>query len=604
MGIESQVQQEVSRALAELVADGTLPADVLACSYKVEPPKRREHGDVATNVALAVQKAAGKPPREVAGWIAERLGNAPIVAGVDVAGPGFINLRLVPAAFLRILEQVHREGRGYGRARAAVRGRVMVEFVSANPTGPLLISHGRNAILGDAVSALLEAAGWHVSREYYINDFGNQVRLLAESVRAAHAGEPAPEGGYGAPYVAELARWAAAQAPEVLSGEDAAALGRLCVTRVLDGISGSADLPGIRQTLAMLGVRFDVWFSEESLHRWGRVRNALAELERRGALVERDGALFFRSEQEGDDQDRVVQKSDGHFTYFASDIAYHADKYARGYDRLIVVLGADHHGYEPRVRGAIGALGLDRDRFEVLLFQLVHLLRDGKPYKMGKRLGNLITINEVTEEIDQAMQRAGAGADALRYFYLSRRADSPIDIDIELAKKSSVDNPVFYLQMGYARLCSIQRRAREVFDLEVPPHGAELAARVTHPDELQILAQLGRFPDVVAEAAEAREPHRIIFYLTDLSQSFQSYFTRLKAEGDAILPLGAQMKEPDWRARWDRERSLARLLWIEAIRIVYGAALGLLGISAPERLEPLDDAATPPTDHETREETT
>jgi len=597
MGIEEQIQDAIAAALNALAADETLPPEVAGAGFKVERPKRPEHGDVATNAALAVQKLAKRPPREVAALLAERLEAAAIVDSVEIAGPGFINLRLAPAAFLQVLGDVIRAGGGFGRAPSGSRSRLMIEFVSANPTGPLLVSHGRGAIYGDGVARLLEAAGHQVSREYYINDFGNQVRLFGTSVRAAAAGDPPPEGGYGGGYVTEVARWVTEHAPEALAGTDDDELQRLCVTRMLDGVPGSTELPGIKNTLASLGIHFDNWYSEESLHRWGRVAASLARLQDRGALVERDGALFFKSEAEGDDKDRVVRKSDGIFTYFASDIAYHADKFDRGYQQLLVVLGADHHGYEARVRGAVRALGYPDERFQVLFFQLVSLLRDGKPYKMGKRLGNLITIEEIVDEIDEAAQRKGAGADALRYFYLSRRSDTTIDIDIELAKKASLDNPVFYLQMGYARLCSIERRASAVFGLSAPAHSEALAARVSHPDELQILGQLGRFPAVVAEAADQREPHRVVFYLTELSRQFQSYFTRLKNEGDAILPLKSQMAVDGWEQRWDREKTLARLLWIRAIKMVYGAGLKILGITALERMEPLEDSPRD-TDHE------
>ncbi len=597
MGIEQQIQDEIASALGALAADGTLPSEVAQASFKVERPKRAEHGDLATNAALAVQKLAKRPPREIAALLAAQLDASAIVESVEIAGPGFINLRLTPAPFLQVLRDVMRAGAGYGRAPSASRSRLMIEFVSANPTGPLLVSHGRGAIYGDGVARLLEAAGHQVSREYYINDFGNQVRLFGASVRAAAAGQPAPEGGYGGGYVSEVARWLTDNAPEVVTGSDDGELQRLCVTRMLDGVPGSTELPGIKNTLASLGIHFDNWYSEESLHRWGRVGASLARLKARGALVERDGALFFKSEAEGDDKDRVVRKSDGIFTYFASDIAYHADKFDRGYEELLVVLGADHHGYEARVRGAVRALGYADERFQVLFFQLVSLLRDGKPYKMGKRLGNLITIEEIVEEIDEAAQRKGAGADALRYFYLSRRSDTTIDIDLELAKKASLDNPVFYLQMGYARLCSIARRASEVFGLTAPAHSDGLAARVSHPDELQILAQLGRFPAVVTEAADQREPHRVVFYLTELSRQFQSYFTRLKTEGDTILPLKSQMAIEGWEERWDRDKTLARLLWIAAIKTVYGAGLKILGITALERMEPLEDMARD-TDHQ------
>ncbi len=416
----------------------------------------------------------------------------------EIAGPGFLNLRLSEAPFHAIVREVLAAGRAYGRAAAATGERVLVEFVSANPTGPLLVSHARGALLGDAVARLLEAAGNRVVREYYVNDFGNQVRLLGESVRAMVEGREPPEGGYAADYVRELAAWAAEHAKEALADPDPAALARAAVTRMLDGVPGSRVLPGIKRTLANLGVVFDVWTSEESLHRWGRVAAALEDLGQKGALEERDGALFFKSESEGDDKDRVVRKRDGAYTYFASDIAYHADKIARGFDRLVDVWGADHHGYVARVRGALSALGLAGERFEVLLYQLVFLLRNGEPVKMGKRLGNIVTIEEVVEEIDEAAGRKGAGADALRFFYLSRRSDTTVDFDIEVAKKSSLDNPVFYLQYGYARATSLLGRAKNVFHVEP---GASLA-KLTHPDELAIAARLGRFPRVVREAAK------------------------------------------------------------------------------------------------------
>ena len=430
MGVEEQVRGLVAAALADLVREGALPSEVVGASFAVERPKRPEHGDLATNAALAVQKLAKKPPRDIAGLLEKRLRQSPAITAVEIAGPGFLNLRLAPASFHRVMGDILGAGIAYGRAPAATGERILLEFVSANPTGPLLISHGRGAILGDAVGAVLEAAGHRVTREYYLNDAGNQVRLLAESVRAVVDNRPTPEGGYGGDYVKELAAWVRDQTPEVLTDPDPATLARACVTRMVDGVPGSKVLPGIKRTLSDLGIHFDVWFSEESLYRWGRVGGALAELDRRGALKMEEGALFFKSADEGDDKDRVVRKTDGTYTYFAGDIAYHADKVARGYDRLINVLGADHHGYTARVRGALKALGLPSERFEVLLFQLVNLLRDGKPVKMGKRLGNLITIEEVVEEIDEAARRKGAGTDALRYFYLSRRSDSTIDLDL------------------------------------------------------------------------------------------------------------------------------------------------------------------------------
>jgi arginyl-tRNA synthetase len=590
MGIEEHVRGLIEGALAELARDGALPPAVLVATFVVDRPKRAEHGDLSTNAPLALQKLAQRSPREIAELLAAPLRRAEGVREVTIAGAGFLNLRLTPAPFHAVLRDVLAAGLAYGHAAAATGERILLEFVSANPTGPLLISHGRGAILGDAVGTLLEAVGHRVTREYYVNDFGNQVRLLGESVRAMLEGRPAPEGGYGADYVRELAMWLGDNAKDALADPDPMALARAAVTRMLDGVPGSTVLPGIKRTLAGLGVRHDAWFSEESLHRWGRVSAALIELSKRGYLEKREGALFFKSESEGDDKDRVVRKSDGLYTYFASDIAYHADKVDRGYDRLIDVLGADHHGYQARVRGALKALGAPADRLEVLLYQLVNLLRDGKPYKMGKRLGNLITIEEVVDEIDEAAQRKGAGADALRYFYLSRRSDTTIDLDLEVAKKTSLDNPVFYLQYGYARACSMLARADEVFhvrveDLRLTP---ALAARLDQDDELAILATLGRFPAMLAEAAELREPHRIVFYAQELSQAFQSYFTRRK--DDPVLPQEKHTKEPGWEARWDWDKTRARLLWIEAIRAVYGASLRLLGITALPRMVRLGGA--------------
>jgi arginyl-tRNA synthetase len=605
MGIEEKLRASVTAVLEDLARDGTLePALARSTSFTVERPKRTEHGDLATNVAMTLAKRAGQNPRELATLIGDRLRKAGAVTTADVAGPGFLNVRLVPSAYQDIAGEVLAAGNSYGRAPSGIGERVLVEFVSANPTGPLLVSHGRGAVAGDAVARLLEATGHRVTREYYVNDFGNQVRLLAASIREVARGNPPPEGGYGGNYVKELAAWMKAHVPELIAAtelETDDSLARYAVTRMLDGVPGSKELPGIKQTLRDLGVVFDAWFSEESLHRWGKVAAALEELQARGWLEEREGALFFKSSEVEDDKDRVVQRSDGRYTYFASDIAYHADKIARGYDRLVNVLGADHHGYVARVRNALEALGLPKERFEVLLVQLVSLLRDGKPYKMGKRLGNLVTVEEIIEEIDAASGRRGAGADALRYFYLARRSESAIDLDIEVAKKRSLDNPVFYLQYGHARLVSILRRAKDVFGLEVPRYQPKLTARLVHADELALLGQLGTFPRVVREAAAEHAPHRVVFFLQELAQAFQSYYTRLRNEKDAILPQASELGS-GWEARWDREKTEARLLWVDAIRTVYAAGLGLLGISAPDRMVRPDDVAGENTDDRAEED--
>ena len=560
--------------------------------WVVERPKRAEHGDLSTNAAMALAKRAARPPREIAQALVRALAANELIASADVAGPGFVNLRLFPRAFHAGIVDILRAGSAWGKAPAATGERINVEFVSANPTGPVTVASGRNAILGDAVARLLEATGNRVTREYYINDRGNQVRAFAESVRACAAGRPPPEDGYKGAYVAELAEWLSKSDAPLLSG-DTDALARACVTWMLRGVPGSRTLAGIRPSLADLGVRFDVWFSEESLHRWGAVEAVMRQLESGGHLVRKDGALFFKAPEGAlEDKDRVVQKSDGTWAYFASDVAYFADKVQRGYDRLINVLGADHHGYVARVRNALTALGLPQQRFEALLYQLVFITKGGVAVKMGKRAGAIVTIDEVMDEIDDAAGRKGAGADALRFLFLSRSAGAEVEFDIELAKKRTLDNPVFYVQYGHARLCSILRRARAL-GLAPPAHATtEQLSGLHRPDELSIAHRLGEFPDVVAQASRQREPHRIVFYVQDLARDFQSYFTRLKGERDPILPPESVRAVSGWEGRWDFAKTGARLAWIEAIRIVYAGALELAGVSAPERMErPAEDGS-------------
>ncbi|HLK36208.1 MAG TPA: arginine--tRNA ligase [Polyangiaceae bacterium] len=579
MSLGDRVRAAIEFALESMTRAGAIPPAALeASTWTVERPKRPEHGDLATNVALVLAKRCGEPPRAIADRVARAL-VGDVIATAEVAGPGFVNLRLHPRVFHAELGAILAAGPGWGRAPAATGDRVNVEFVSANPTGPVTLASGRNAVLGDAIARLLEAAGHRVTREYYINDRGNQVRTFAESVRAAGSGREPPEDGYRGAYVAVLADWLKKADPARLGG-DTEALGRACVTWMLRGVPGSRTLPGIRPSLANLGVFFDVWFSEDSLHRWGAVDAVMQRLGEGGHLVEKDGALFFKVPDGAlEDKDRVVRKSTGEWAYFASDIAYFADKIGRGYARLINVLGADHHGYVARVRNALTALGLEPDRFEAILYQLVFLTKGGKPVKMGKRAGNILTVDEVMDEIDEAAGRDGAGTDALRFFFLSRSANSNVEFDIELAKKATLDNPVFYVQYGHARLCSILRNAAALgFDL-----GRDLD-RLELPDELALVHKLGEFPEVVAEAARLREPHRVVFYVQDLARDFQSYYTRV-GDIDPILPPRSVRAAPGWQGSWDSAKTRARLAWVEAIRCTYAQALGLVGISAPERMD-------------------
>ncbi len=597
MSLIDRVREALLGALGRAAREKGFDAAVLAgageAAWTVERPKRPEHGDLATNIALVLQKQLKSPPRALAQGVVDALAGDPVISSAEIAGPGFINLRLHPRAFHAELDAVLRAGAsGFGRAPAATRERINLEFVSANPTGPINVASGRNAIYGDTVARLLEATGHRVTREYYINDRGNQIRKFAESVRAISEGREVPEDGYQGEYVKELAAHIAQNDKESLAG-DVDTLGRTCVTWMLRGIPGSKMLPGISRSLASLGIYFDVWFSEESLYRWGAVPMALAQLANDGYLVRKDGALFFVAkssdeDKEGEermtaDEDRVVQKSNGEYAYFASDIAYAKDKLDRGYDRIMIVLGADHHGYVTRMRNALEAQGLPSERFEALLYQLVFVYRNGALFQSSKRAGNFVTIEEVADEIDDAAGRKGAGSDAIRFFFLSRHANSNVAFDVDLAKKKSLDNPIFYVQYGYARLCSILRKAESIGIVRPELPAPETWAKLVHPDELAIAARLSEFPELVRGAAETREPHKIVFFVQELARDFQSYFTRMKT--DPILPQASQRAEAGWESRWDHDKTAARLAWVEAMRITYKAALDLLGVGAPERMD-------------------
>ena len=594
------MKQELAARIHEAVIDVAHARGIEGAIARpvIERPKKPEHGDFTTNVALTLAKRAACKPTELAAEIKARLEKDGHFARVDVAGPGFLNVKLAPTAFHEALSAILFEGRAYGRARAATGERINLEFVSANPTGPLHIAHGRGAITGDAVARILEAAGHRVTREYYVNDFGNQIKLLVESVLAKVAGRPDPEGGYGAnTYIVELAEFTKKHyfplIQRAIEINDARAMDDLARRLVALMVEGFGSFVGIRGTLRRLGVLHDVWTSEATMHLDGRVERAIDKL-RDGEFIatkpeEKDAEFFLGNTKKlGDDKDRVVFKSDGGHTYFASDIAYHKDKLDRGFDRLIDVWGADHHGYIPRVRAALAALGLPSDKFEVVLVQMVSLLKDGEPYKMGKRLGNFITIDEVLDEIDEATGRPGAGSDVLRYYFCARRYDAQLEIDVELAKKQSLENPVYYLQYGHARLCAILRKAKEECGLDADELGTVDLSPVVHGDELASIAHLAEFPDVVADAAQERAPSKIVGFLTTLAQDFQSYYSRLKKENDTILPRTPERKDGSWKTRDGgayARKVQARLAWVRAIRDVYAAGLALLGISAPERMD-------------------
>jgi len=571
----------LNEAISALVAEGVVPA--APASIPIERAKRAEHGDFASNVALALAKGAGKPPRAIAEAVVAKLrtgGDAPLAA-VDIAGPGFINLRLSDRFWQDTLAGILEAGATWGRTPERAHPKILLEYLSANPTGPMHVAHGRHAAVGDALARVLRFAGYPVSCEFYVNDAGNQVHMLSLSVwarymEAARAADPAvpavefPENGYKGDYIRGFgrdlfardgARWVGAEPPADLEPIRSY------------GIERSLGL--IRATLERFDVTFDTWQSERALHDSGEVQETLRALDAKGFIDRHDDAVWLKTTALwGDDKDRVVVKSGGLPTYLLADIAYHRKKLARGFDELIDIWGADHHGHIARMKAALKAFDYDPDVLSVILIQTVSLLRDGHEVKMGKRAGEFVTLDDVVEEV---------GRDATRFFYLMRRHDTPLEFDLDLAKRQSMDNPVYYAQYGHARCASILRRARE---LEAPamPLTVELAAELTLPEELAILRRLCEFPDFVADAAAAREPHRLTSYVMDLAGEFQSYYTRLqKVYGDTILPQERQ-RQGDWRATWNWRKTAARLHWVAAVEQVMKNALALLGVGAPDAM--------------------
>ena len=573
--MRTQVRDTVERAWARATESGALPSvpegqDVGA--VEVSRPDNPEHGDFASNLALKLARPLRRSPLQIAQAVADEVRRDPgPVAIVDVAPPGFLNLRLSPAAIESAVDAALAAGPRFGHVAAARPRHVNVEFVSANPTGPLHIGNARGAFVGDLLCRVLEAAGQRVTREYYFNDFGSQVRQLGASVRALRDGREVPEDGYRGAYVHDLARELPdeirARALEAVShaGPDAAAdadaiVGQWASERVRQGIEGS---------LARLGVRFDVWTSEGSLYRDGWVDRAVTRLNEGGWLYEQDGALWFRSTAFGDDKDRVVRRSNGQFTYFGSDAGYLLQKFDRGFDHLVYIWGADHHGTVARVRNAAEAMGFDRSAVEMLLIAWVRFVRDGQEISMSKRSGEFITLDELLEEI---------GVDAARWFIAARGHTSGIDFDIELAKRQSSENPVYYVQYAHARISSILRKAAEAGlapadRLGRAPEGGPASvgglASALGDDEIALgLAKLLlRLPEVVEDAAALHETHGVTAYATELATAFHAFYR------------DRRVVDPS-----DPETSAVRLTLVTATRLALANTLALLGISAPDSM--------------------
>ncbi|HWB67437.1 MAG TPA: arginine--tRNA ligase [Mycobacteriales bacterium] len=521
----------------------------------VERPKNRDHGDYATNAALQLAKAAGRPPREVAEVLASRLRAVAGIDTVDVAGPGFLNLRLSQAAHGELARTIARAGTEYGCTETLAKERINLEFVSSNPTGPVHLGGARWAAVGDALGRVLTAAGADVTREYYFNDAGAQIDRFAESLLAAAHGRPAPEAGYAGAYVDDIAKTIVAAQPDLLARPEAEALAAFRHEGVL------LMFDEIKRSLAGFGVGFDVYFNEKSLHDKGELDAALDALRAHGHVYESEGAVWLRTTDYGDDKDRVLRKSDGEWTYFAADCAYYLDKRGRGFDRCIYMLGADHHGYVGRLRALAACFGDDPDRnIEVLIGQLVNLVKDGQPVRMSKRAGTVVTMDDLVEAI---------GPDAARYALARYSSDSPIDIDLDLWARQTNDNPVFYVQYAHARIASLLRNAA---DLGID-RGADDAfdpALLAAPQEGELLGALGEFPRIVDAAAELREPHRIARYLEGLAGTYHRFYDACR-----VLPMGDEPATDLTRAR----------LWlVEATRVVVGNGLRLLGVGAPERM--------------------
>ncbi|WP_041835320.1 arginine--tRNA ligase [Acidothermus cellulolyticus] len=541
----------IRRAIRAAVDADQLRVDVPA-EVLVERPKRKEFGDYATNVALQLAKSAGRPPRDVAAILAEQLAAQPGIAAVDVAGPGFLNIRLAAGAQGDIARQIVEAGPRYGTSTTLRGQRINVEFVSANPTGPLHLGHTRWAAVGDALARVLQAAGAEVTREFYINDRGAQMEKFGASLAAAAVGEPIPDDGYHGRYIHDLAKEIAGEHPEFLDlppDERAAAFRDEGYRRQLERQ---------RRALEHFRVHFDVWFSERVLHESGAVEAALDELRRQGHVYEADGAVWLRTTDFGDDRDRVLVRSNGEKTYFAADAAYYLDKRRRGFDTCLYLLGADHHGYVARLKAIAACAGDDPERtLEVLIGQLVKILKGGEEVRLSKRAGEIVTLEDVVDL---------AGVDAVRYSLARYPADSPLTLDVDLITRQTNDNPVFYVQYVAARTASVSRHAR---DLGID-RGAFDPTLLGHDREIDLLGALAEFPRIVASAAELREPHRIARYLEELAGTYHRFYDACR-----ILPVGDEQPTPLTHAR----------LWLnDATRIVIANGLELLGVEAPERM--------------------
>ncbi|MCX2714990.1 arginine--tRNA ligase [Mycolicibacterium sp. J2] len=535
---------------AAVLAEHGLDTAALPETVTVERPRNPEHGDYATNIALQLGKKVGANPRELAGWLAEALTAADGIAAAEVAGPGFVNLRIETGAQGVVVTNVLSAGATYGHSTDLAL-KINLEFVSANPTGPIHIGGTRWAAVGDALGRLLSTQGADVTREYYFNDHGAQIDRFARSLVAAAKGEPAPEDGYAGTYINDIAAAVLAKAPDAMS------LPADEQQETFRAIGVDLMFTHIKKSLHEFGTDFDVYTHEDSMHTSGRVDQAIAKLRDNGAIYEKDGATWLRTTEFGDDKDRVVIKSDGNPAYVAGDLAYYLDKRQRGFDLCIYMLGADHHGYIARLKAAAAALGDDPDTVEVLIGQMVNLVRDGQPVRMSKRAGTVITLDDLVDAI---------GVDAARYVLIRSSVNSPIDIDLGLWASASNENPVYYVQYAHARLSALARNAAEL-GLSADTAHLEL---LSHDREATLMRTIGEFGRVLKTAADLREPHRVCRYLEDLAGDYHRFYDSCR-----VLPQGDEDAT---------DINAARLALCEATRQVIANGLAILGVSAPERM--------------------
>lgn len=539
-------------ALVSLVDDGTIAVEVPA-TVLIERPKNREHGDYSTNVALTLAKRAGMKPRDLAGLVAQRLGG-PGIDRIDIAGPGFLNITLAAGAQGSLARTIVSAGVEYGRIADLAGTTFNVEFISANPTGPLHLGHTRWAALGDALCRVLSAAGAEVTREFYINDRGVQMDRFGLSIAAAAKGQAIPEDGYHGGYIADLAAAVLAQHPEY------AELGDEALMEAFREAGYKLQLKQQQDVLHLFRTDFDVWYSERHLHDSGAVQRGLTKLREQGHVYEQDGAVWLRTTDFGDDKDRVLIKADGEMTYFASDTAYYVDKRSRGFEVNIYLLGADHHGYVHRLRAVAGCAGDNMEHnIEVLIGQLVKMVKSGEEVKLSKRAGNIITLEDLVEEV---------GVDAARYSLIRYPADSPLVLDLDLLVQRTNENPVFYVQYAHARIASVLRHADQ---LGVDWRAARFSGgELTHERESELLAALAELPRVVGASAELREPHRIARYLEDVATAYHKFYDSCR-----VLPRSDEQVS---------EVNVARLWLCAATRQVLANGLELCGVTAPERM--------------------